>query len=222
MTDLVAIVSVEFAARILCQNPGCGHAVYRRIHVVNDAGQWLLLGSTCFAKLYGSEQALGAPRVGNAEGKTLSAEEREQLLANTEEFMRSLEDLARPRIVNPPPAPPAPPQRSYEQTYARPAASNSTSASPWPWRKPMSSMARFNCGDGTLWYRVQHTDGRHLLMPWPQGFEGWDESLPALIGMPHETIEGLVVSNVATAVAYLTQMTGGPPKVSGLWRDLAP
>jgi hypothetical protein len=31
--QLLVIVSVDSAQRVLCQNPGCGHSVYRAIHV---------------------------------------------------------------------------------------------------------------------------------------------------------------------------------------------
>lgn len=31
---LLAVVGVEKANRVVCQAPGCGHGVYRRIHVV--------------------------------------------------------------------------------------------------------------------------------------------------------------------------------------------
>ena len=49
---LLAIVSVLPQKRVVCQQPGCGHGVYAAIHVVEDNGQILVLGSTCFAKRY--------------------------------------------------------------------------------------------------------------------------------------------------------------------------
>jgi hypothetical protein len=36
---LLAIVAVEPAHRIRCQQPHCGHSVYARIHIVEEAGQ---------------------------------------------------------------------------------------------------------------------------------------------------------------------------------------
>ncbi|MES2980224.1 MAG: hypothetical protein V4731_17530, partial [Pseudomonadota bacterium] len=46
-------------ARVQCQQPGCGHSFYRRIHVVQEAGRLLVLGSTCFEKRFGTALALG-------------------------------------------------------------------------------------------------------------------------------------------------------------------
>lgn len=38
---LLAIVSVDPAKRVQCQNPGCGHGVYAAIHVVEKiAASW--------------------------------------------------------------------------------------------------------------------------------------------------------------------------------------
>lgn len=51
--NLLAIVAVDKAHRVRCQQPHCGHGVYARIHVVEDAGEILVLGSDCFAKRYG-------------------------------------------------------------------------------------------------------------------------------------------------------------------------
>ncbi len=44
---LLALVSVEHAERVRCGQPNCGHSVYRRIHVVREHEQLLVLGSTC-------------------------------------------------------------------------------------------------------------------------------------------------------------------------------
>jgi hypothetical protein len=83
MTNLVAIVAVDKDARVQCQQPGCGHSVYRRIHIVQDGSELLVLGSTCFAKRYGSHESLGAARHGGGEGRELTDEERQLLLSNT-------------------------------------------------------------------------------------------------------------------------------------------
>lgn len=49
---LLAIVAVLPQKRVQCS--GCGHGVYAAIHVVEENGQILVLGSTCFAKRFGS------------------------------------------------------------------------------------------------------------------------------------------------------------------------
>lgn len=42
---LLAIVAVEKTDRVRCGQPGCGHSVYRRIHVVREGCKLLVLGS---------------------------------------------------------------------------------------------------------------------------------------------------------------------------------
>ena len=44
---LVAIVAVEPADRVQCSQPGCGHSVYARIHVVREGDELIVLGSSC-------------------------------------------------------------------------------------------------------------------------------------------------------------------------------
>lgn len=55
MTEtLLAVVEVDKANRVICQAEGCGHGVYRRIHVVrHDDGTVGVYGSGCFGRLFG-------------------------------------------------------------------------------------------------------------------------------------------------------------------------
>lgn len=203
MTNLVAIVAVDKDARVQCQQPGCGHSVYRRIHIVQDGPELLVLGSTCFAKRYGSHESLGAARHGGGEGRQLTDEERQLLLSNTAaliaRFEAELQDTVQrkqatradqvqlvPRIV----------------VVTSPPSFHPTLASPWPWMKPRSSLAYFQLDDGTAWVRVLHADGTHKLAPWPK-FEGWDESLPARLGAPDPELGAIALQDVISAVAYL-------------------
>jgi hypothetical protein len=79
---LLAIVEVEKSAAVQCQHPGCYHRVYKRIHVVEETGQLMVLGSTCFEKRYGSGSELGTPSIGGANGRRLTSEERQMLVDN--------------------------------------------------------------------------------------------------------------------------------------------
>jgi hypothetical protein len=89
---LLAIVSVEHEDRVQCRQPGCGHSIYRAIHVVRDNGNLIVLGSTCFTKRYGSAETLGAARFSaSACGRTLTAEERVLLVDNTAELLARFE-----------------------------------------------------------------------------------------------------------------------------------
>ena len=85
---LLAIVVVPPSKAVSCQAPGCGHRVYAAVHVVEDGGQTLVLGSTCYAKRYGSSSALGSPKYtsGGSGGKALTDEERDLLAANAAEL----------------------------------------------------------------------------------------------------------------------------------------
>ena len=89
--QLLAVVGVDKGARVVCQAPGCGHGVYRRIHVVrHDDGQLGVYGSDCFERLFG-HLVRQAPRYGGGEGRDLTAEERLMLAENTERLISSFE-----------------------------------------------------------------------------------------------------------------------------------
>lgn len=89
---LLTVVEVDEDNKILCQAPGCGHAVYKRVHVVENAGSLTVLGSDCFRRLHGSlEKAAIRPRYGLSDGRRLTEIERQMLLENTQRFMELLE-----------------------------------------------------------------------------------------------------------------------------------
>ena len=52
MPKLLAIVEVDKKKRVQCGQRGCGHGVYKAIHIVQDDDGLLVLGSTCYAKRY--------------------------------------------------------------------------------------------------------------------------------------------------------------------------
>ena len=207
------MVAVDFSARVRCEQPGCGHAVYRRIHVVRDEGRLLVMGSTCFAKRYGSSDALGPARHGGSSsdsdsGRQLTEAERQLLVSNTAALLIQFEQerLPAPRPVQPvsiittrSEATP----REQTQPAIQPTP-HEPKPSPWSWMKPLTSMTYFHLRDGTGWMRVQHRDGNQMLVPWPV-FDGWDEAL--------------VLNNLVGAVAYL-RARGEWEKMSGLWREI--
>lgn len=89
---LLTIVEVDKADRVICQAPGCGHSVYKRIHVMMVGGKLQVLGSSCFQQLFGFLGAIAAnPRYGSGDGRRLTAEERQMLVNNTAEFIAKLE-----------------------------------------------------------------------------------------------------------------------------------
>lgn len=169
--QLLAMVSVDSAHRVRCQNPGCGHSVYRAIHVVRDGGALLVLGSTCFAKRYGSAQALGSASHAGEAGRALTEQERELLEHNKAELVARFEAEDRRkaderaafvaevkareahllRILTPPALPAA---------VARPQGLpglGSAAAPGWPWMKPKASFGYFKLHDGSAGVRVLGT-----------------------------------------------------------------
>lgn len=227
--QLLAIVEVEKAARVYCAQPGCKHTVYKAIHVVRDGGQLMVLGSTCFAKRYGSLTALGQAQHWGGKGKLLTSEERALLQGNTEALLaRFAEEEAKLRaeaeqklkrlrerlapLSYPSTAPPVQPrnQRAPGPTLRQ--------SMPWGWMKPMTSVAAFKMTDGSGWVRVQHKDGRQFIVPWPT-FDGWEEAWPPVVGHPNLDVGGYEAGNLIEAVAYL-RARAALEKVTGLWGDV--
>lgn len=89
---LLTVVEVPKENRVLCGAEGCGHTVYRRIHVVQDGATLKVLGSDCFKRLYGQLDPGGSmPRYGSSEGRALTDAERAMLVDNTQRFIDQLE-----------------------------------------------------------------------------------------------------------------------------------
>jgi hypothetical protein len=230
---LHAIIAVDFEKAVRCHKPGCGHRVYAAVHVVQENGRFLVLGSSCFAELYGGPMALGTAGYGSGTPRKLSDTERALLEANTaaliahfeqEEQARLAEEnrrlaeqkaiaereaqlrLARYKQAT------APTQRTpiHRPTY-----------SPWPWQSSRNtSIAALMAPDGKTWVRVQHHDGSQKLVPWP-AFPGWDAALPPEIGAPDLEVQGYAVKDIVHAMRMLASMGFSVPKVGG-WRDVLP
>ena len=83
---------------------------------------------------------------------------------------------------------------------------------------PGSSVAAFILRDGSGWLRVQHKDRRQFIVPWPS-FEGWEESLPPVVGRANLEVGGYEVGHVVDAIAYLRAHATGE-KITGVWSDV--
>jgi len=89
---LLAVVEVDKADRIQCQADGCGHSVYKRIHIVLAGLKFKVLGSQCYERLYGRTTLTSqAPQYGTGAGRLLTQEERLILVENTAAFIEALE-----------------------------------------------------------------------------------------------------------------------------------
>ncbi len=223
MTQLLAIVAVDFDERVQCRQPGCGHSVYRQIHVVQDGPELLILGSTCFAKRYGSACALGRPSYGGGGGRQLTDAERELLANNTAALLAQFEAEAQEeeerqrreastRQIPPPLIARAIKPKSTQTFVPR------SLGSPWPWAEPGRSMLYLHMQDGTAWIRVEHRDGYQCLVPWPK-FDGWDETWPASVGLAEHELGCVRVQDIVPALTYMRQFAAWE-KVVGSWREL--
>lgn len=99
MIKLLAILEVDKNARVLCQSDGCGKSIYKRIHVVNDNNKIIVLGQTCYSRIYGGNTSIFTDDVGAHytadKSRKLTAEERDLLLKNTEKLIEQFENEKR-------------------------------------------------------------------------------------------------------------------------------
>lgn len=238
---LRAVVAVDVNDRVQCQQPGCGHSVHAAIHVVEEDGRLLVLGSTCFAKRYGSAHALGQAQYSGGGGRKLTEDERRMLIQNTDallahfeaqdsaeaaatalavaraEELRSkqqmVEKLRRVRAA-------------YEEHEAAPARAAGLPGlapmthSPWHWQMERTSVALFTAPGGALWVRVQHRDGSQKLVSWPK-FLGWECALPAGVGVPDTSIGAVAVDGIVEAIQVLRR-NGFQGPIVGRWQDVLP
>lgn len=103
---------------------------------------------------------------------------------------------------------------------AKPAPADELDESPWAaWRKPRSAFVYYGLQDGSAWVMFTHRDGRHVMAPWPNLEDGWDEALPARLGEPDLQLGVYVLRNQTQAMIYLGQMR---PKVrtASNWAEL--
>lgn len=94
MHTLLAIVEVPEADRVQCQAAGCGHGVFRRIHVVQHDARLLVLGGDCYSKLYGGGPERAQVALWGAGCRRLTPQEREMLVSNTAALIRRLKEEA--------------------------------------------------------------------------------------------------------------------------------
>lgn len=217
---LLAVVEVPKELRVVCCNPGCGHSVYRAVHVVKDQGELLVLGSTCFDRRYG-QGALGSPRYGGGQWRLLTPEEREMLAVNTAALIARFEqehqkmsalNLARCQgatssFRQPPSLGPCAPGGLFRRTLSsdQPAMRPRKNDSPWDWRRPLTEMTGFLLKDGSGWVRVVHNDMHHRLMPWPT-FLGWDQVLPRDVASPDLELGGYFLTDLVGAVQFVRKL----------------
>lgn len=226
----MAIVEVDKAERVYCAQPGCHHTVYKAIHVVKEDGKLLVLGSTCFQKRFGSPTALGKAQHWGGNGKVLSSEERALLVENTQALLSRFEaeearlreeaeqklQWLREELARRSPIRQVPTASPLQMPGMR--GMSLRGMFPWTWMMSGSSVAAFKLRDGSGWVRVQHKDRRQFIVPWPS-FEGWEESLPPVVGRANLEVGGYEVGLVGDAIAYLRAHSVGE-KITGVLGDV--
>ena len=90
-SQLLAVVEVDKNDRVTCQARGCGHSVYKRIHVVRERDALHVYGSDCFDKLFGGVEHMNKPRYGTDVGRRLTDDERRLLIENTARLIEHFE-----------------------------------------------------------------------------------------------------------------------------------
>lgn len=229
MVTLLAIVEVDEEHKVQCQEPGCGHGVYKRIHVVDLDGKLMVMGSTCYAKRFGNAPDLGPEFAGAGTGRRLSPEERELLLNNTAQLLAKFEaeyeanKAATLQRIEESRRAIADQQAHFQAQMAAIRAQRSAArppqapSMPWPWVRAHSGIACFVYPEGQNWIRVMHANGTHMIMPWPS-FEGWDEAMPPVVGEPDESLGGYRVTGLADCIAYIRKHA--LEERIGIWREV--
>ena len=78
--------------RVRCDAPGCGHSVYKRVHILRRDGVFRVYGSTCFAREFANQPLRSAkPHLTGSNSRVLSSEERALLVAITERLIAQFE-----------------------------------------------------------------------------------------------------------------------------------
>jgi hypothetical protein len=232
---LLCVVAVPFAQRVTCQQPGCGHSVYAAVHVVEENGQLLVLGSTCFAKRYGHGDALGQPFYPSAGGgRPLTPEERELLQNNTAALIARFEaeqqaaqaaesaarkaqqtaKAAKKAAFDAAVAARAQAMREQAGLLTLQTAAPGRPAHPWPWQHHSNtSVAVLRAPNGVFWLRVQHQDGTQRLVPWGD-VPDWQQALPVECGKPDLATGSYVVPQIVVAISALRRMGFSQPEVT--------
>ena len=90
MYELLQIVEVEQENRVRCCAPSCNRSVYKKIHIVRDNGEILVLGEKCYGLIYKTRESKQSNYFSNRSRK-LSSEERMLLIESTESLIALFE-----------------------------------------------------------------------------------------------------------------------------------
>lgn len=90
MHELLQIVEVDSEDKVRCCAPGCHRSVYKKIHIVRDEGEIIVLGETCYGIIYNNIESKKSNYFRSSSRK-LSPAERLLLIDNTEALIAKFE-----------------------------------------------------------------------------------------------------------------------------------
>ncbi len=88
--EFLAVIGIPKSKRVLCQAVGCGHSVYKRVHVFRLGGNISIYGSECAKKILGAQENEHTPRYTSATGINLSELDAQMLKDNTGKLLEKL------------------------------------------------------------------------------------------------------------------------------------
>lgn len=89
--ELLIIVELPENKKVLCQAEGCGHSVYKRVHVIRELDKLSVYGEDCAKKRFGKTLRKPVISKKKLDGYVLSERDIEQLLENTQLFIDDMQ-----------------------------------------------------------------------------------------------------------------------------------
>ena len=97
--EFLAVIEIPKSKRILCQAEGCGHSVYKRVHIIKKKNVTGVYGSECAKKIFGTWLKSETPSLTSISGVKLSDSDLDLLRENTEKLLEKLRaDYSKPEI----------------------------------------------------------------------------------------------------------------------------
>ena len=81
--EFLAVIEIPKSKRILCQAEGCGHTVYKRVHIIKQNNVIGVYGSECAKKIFGTWLKSETPSLTSISGVKLSDSDLDLLRENT-------------------------------------------------------------------------------------------------------------------------------------------
>jgi hypothetical protein len=77
-----------------------------------------------------------------------------------------------------------------------------------PEHKPSTSFIFYRLNAAEAWIVYTMKDGSSAIAPWPEADEGWDEALPAAVGVPDARLKVYRVKDLLLAMTFFSSRAG--------------